>query len=199
VQHSIRLEGEAFALRPVELADAAFIAELRSDPERARYLHPTPPGVAAQEDYLRSYFSRPDDYYFVVERMSDRACEGLVSIYNIDTESRRGEWGRWLIKSGSPAAVESALLIYRVAFEILELHEVYSLTIAVNEPVVSFHDSCGCRRERTFESHFPFEDQPFDAIEHTVNCNLWLEIKPALSAQAKRIARMVNRAQTVQR
>src|SRR5687767_14808238 len=83
MRHEIRVEGEAFALRPVDFPDAAFITELRSESDHTRYINPTPPGVAEQKQYLRQYFSRPGDYYFVVERISDRSREGLVAVYDV--------------------------------------------------------------------------------------------------------------------
>ncbi len=39
MRHSLTIDGPAFRLRPVCIEDAAFIAALRADPERGRYLH----------------------------------------------------------------------------------------------------------------------------------------------------------------
>jgi hypothetical protein len=53
MRHSIRIEGYAFDLRPVEFSDAPFIVQMRTaDPTRLRYLHPVPPDVERQRAWL---------------------------------------------------------------------------------------------------------------------------------------------------
>jgi RimJ/RimL family protein N-acetyltransferase len=197
MRHDIRLEGEAFALRPVDLPDAAFIAEVRSDQERVRYLHPTPPGVAVQEDYLKKYFDRPGDYYFVIEQIEGRLPEGLVAVYDIDSAERCGEWGRWVLRRGSLAAVESALLVYRVAFDVLGLDAVFCRTVALNRSVVSFHESCGLTVHAVLPAHFRLGDHTFDAIEHRLTRSAWLQIEPRLAATAERLARKLQGGQRI--
>jgi RimJ/RimL family protein N-acetyltransferase len=122
MRHDLRLAGFRFGLRPVARGDAAFIVSLRTDPELGRYLHATSPRVEDQEAWIAAYEARPGDYYFVVEDLKDRAPVGTIGIYDVDAEAPGGaEWGRWLIRPGSVAAVESALLMYRMAFEQLGL------------------------------------------------------------------------------
>jgi RimJ/RimL family protein N-acetyltransferase len=128
VRHSLTIDGPAFRLRPVRIADAAFIAELRADPERARYLHRGPAGEVSQRRWLESYFERRDDFYFLIENQATGAPEGTVGIYNAgwSIEGRTGrlqrdaEWGRWILRRGSLAALESACLVYRAGFEMLD-------------------------------------------------------------------------------
>src|ERR1039457_4516855 len=47
--------------------------------------------------------------------------------------------GRWILRRGSLAAAESALLVYTIAFEDLALDRVYCRTVSANRAVVSFH------------------------------------------------------------
>ena len=99
------MAGHAFRLRPIELADAPLIISLRSDADRTRYLHGVPLDVAAQEEYLSNYFSRPGDYYFVIQRLpaGGGGAEGLIGIYSTSTPSfdaARGDAG-----SSNPARV----------------------------------------------------------------------------------------------
>ena len=96
-----------------------------------------------QRAWIETYFALPDDYYFVVERMSDRKAEGLVGIYDFDRATASAEWGRFVVRPGSRAAVEAALLVYRCGFETLGLDRMVCRTLAANEKVVAFHDSCG--------------------------------------------------------
>lgn len=193
MHHDIRVDGQAFALRPVELDDAAYIVGVRSDPEHTRWLHPVPSDVGLQEAWLEAYFRRPGDYYFVVERISTRAPEGLISIYDIDPVACHGTWGRWLLRRGSLAATESALLVYRVAFDVLGLESVSALSVLMNQPVVSFHESCGLPRYEVFPQYFHIRGVAYDAVEHRLTRLQWPEVEPLLAGKASRVARTLRR------
>ena len=143
MRHDVVIEGEAFRLRPVARSDAGFIHDLRTS-QRAIYLHPTPDGIQRQTQWLNAYFERPDDYYFAIERRDYRPIpEGTIGLYNIDPTARQAEWGRWVLRSGSLAATESAWLLYHFGFDQLELAEMYCRTVQENRAVVSIHNSFG--------------------------------------------------------
>ena len=62
MRHDLILDGRVFRLRPVTLADAPFIADLRSaQSERLKYVHKVEKDPAAQEAWLTSYFDRRGD------------------------------------------------------------------------------------------------------------------------------------------
>jgi RimJ/RimL family protein N-acetyltransferase len=191
MRHDIGLTGHAFALRPIELDDAGLIVELRGDAERTRFLHPIPLDVARQAEFLERYFAREGDYYFVVERIGGEANrpEGLVSIYNLEPDVGRAEWGRWILRDGSLAAVESAWLIYRVAFERLGLNEVYCLTLIDSSEVLSFHDRAGLARARHLEGVVEIDGLPRDAIEHVLTREQWPQVCAKLERLALGLAR----------
>jgi RimJ/RimL family protein N-acetyltransferase len=190
MRHDLRLEGHAFALRPVTLEDAEFIVQVRtSDPRRVRYLHPISPDVQAQRDWIATYLERENDYYWVIERQDTQAAEGLIGIYNLAPVERTGEWGRWVLKPGSLAAIESAWLVYRAGFESLQLDSVYCLTLANNRPVVSFHDSCGLQPVALLKNHFQFDGQQHDAVKHLCSRATWPAVSRRLEPQAQAIAK----------
>lgn len=186
MRHSLSIEGFRYRLRPIARSDAAFVVGLRRDPELGRYLHRTSDRVADQEAWLEAYFERPGDHYFVVEEIRSGEAVGTVGLY--DSDGRRAEWGRWLIRKDAPAAVESALLVYRAAFEGLGLEEVYCRTVAENAKVVSFHDSSGAARVGTLAAHFRLDGVDHDAVEHRVDRNRWGAMRPKLEFLAKRLA-----------
>lgn len=186
MDHDLHLAGHYFALRPIRVSDAPLVVELRADAERTRFLQPVPPNIAAQQAYLQSYLTRPGDYYFVVEDAATRQVEGLVGIYNID-HRRRGEVGRWVLRLGSLAAVESAWLIYRVAFERLDLAEVYCLTAADNAHVVSFHDSSGLERRGVRPRDVRIGGTWHDRVEHVLSRQRW----PVVGEKLARLAQCV--------
>lgn len=193
MRHDVSIEGKAFRLRPIGDDDATFVVELRTHPELSRFLHPVSPDPEVQRAWLAAYYDREGDYYFVIEDARRHDAVGLVALYDISADRRTAEWGRWILRSGSPAAVESAWLIYRVAFEQLGLDEVYCRTVGGNAPIVSFHTSCGLTRQRRLSAHFTIVGEPVDAIEHRLNRGEWTQVGPRLERLADRMARRLAR------
>jgi RimJ/RimL family protein N-acetyltransferase len=193
MRHEFTLEGPAFRLRPIGDADAPFVVKLRNTPELSRYIHRISDRVTDQLVWFAKYYERPDDYYFVLERLDTGAAEGVISVYDIDSESRSGEWGRWILRPGSLAAVESAWLIYRCSFERIGLDRVYCRTVAENQAVVSFHDSCGITQRRLLPGHFHLDGKDLDAVEHEISRQTWDEIGPKMQRLAELTARRVRR------
>jgi RimJ/RimL family protein N-acetyltransferase len=188
VRHSLEIDGSAFRLRPVRLEDAAFIVELRSDPERGRYLHRGCTGTSSQEEWLRKYFKTPGDFYFIIENRFSGTREGTAGIYNVDPTHRGAECGRWILRRGSLAAVESACLVYRLGFEQLALDALYCRTIAENASALAFHDSFGVERVCRLPRYFEWEGRPLDAIEGRLTRRRWLGMRDAMEAKAARAA-----------
>ena len=193
MRHNIVIDGLAFRLRPIADSDASFVINLRSDPTLSRFLHATPLIVENQLSWQAQYYERPGDWYFVLEHRCDSKPEGLISLYDHNTQKRSAEWGRWILRPNSLAAVESAWLIYRCAFEQLDLSEVYCRTVADNQSVVSFHDSCGISKRTLLPSHFNLNGRTLDAVEHRVDEVTWRTLRPRLEQLAQRVARRLQR------
>jgi RimJ/RimL family protein N-acetyltransferase len=193
MRHNIILAGLAFRLRPIADADAPLVLELRGDATRNQHIHATSQIIEDQLAWFARYYERPGDYYFVIERLDTGVPDGVISIYDIDDKSACGEWGRWIVKPGSLAAVESAWLIYRCAFEQLGLERVYCRTVADNQQVVSFHDSCGITDRRLLPGQFEIGGKHVDAVEHQVTRQAWSEFGPRLKRLAELTARRVQR------
>lgn len=189
MRHDVHIDGLAYRLRPIRCDDAEFVVTLRNDPHLGRYLHSGATDITSQIFWFEQYFQRDRDYYFVVERRDNDLPEGVIAIYDVDTGSHEGEWGRWILRPGSLAAVESAYLIYRVAFDILGLNEIFCRTVADNEKVVSFHDSCEINNRRLLRAHFEIAGRAADAIEHRLDRKQWKVVAPRLEKLARLSAR----------
>lgn len=185
MKHAIFEEGFAFRLRPVRREDAPLIVELRRDPERTRFLNAIPLTIAAQEDFLDRYFERPGDYYFVIEERASGRAEGLIGMY--DLEARTAQYGRWVLRPGSLAAVESILMLYRIGFESFDLQEVYGRTVKNNTRVVSFHDSCGLQR-RPCPVSVELHGQVEEFVEHVLTRSRWPLVRDKLTRLARSAA-----------
>jgi RimJ/RimL family protein N-acetyltransferase len=185
VRHELHLVGYAFRLRPVAESDAAFIANLRQ--RRGRFLNQGASSTAGQLEWMARYFRRAGDFYFVIEALDGDRREGLVGIYGLDPQIREAEWGRWVLEPGSSAAVESALLVYRCAFDKLALERVWCRTLADHLQVISFHDSCGLERLPGIVT-IDHDGAPSAAVEHRLTRNDWPHIHARLESLAVRAA-----------
>lgn len=193
MRHSYVIEGEAFRLRPIEERDAEFVVALRSTAGRSQYLHPISPSVDDQLRWLGAYFKREGDYYFVIEHIASGRAEGLISLYDVSTEEKTAEWGRWIVAPASLAAIESVVLLMDLAFEKLRLRKVYSCTVAENTATNSFHDGCGFRRTGIQVGRINMEGRAIDAVRHECAADEWPALRPALAAKSHKISQRVNR------
>lgn len=193
MRHDLSQEGDAFRLRPVALEDSAFIVALRTDPSLSRFVHTTAADPAAQRAWIERYFERAGDYYFIIENQHTKTPEGTISIYDLDPQHKTAEWGRWILRAGSLAAVESVMHLYRIAFEHLGLDSVYCRTLVENEKVVSFHTSCGLKTTGVLTGAFNMDGQPRDAVEQRLSRSEWPAVEARLAPLAARTARLVAR------
>ena len=187
--HSICLACVRYSLRPVTLGDAAFIVGLRSDPLLNRYLHEISPRVEDQVAWLERYFARCDDYYFIVEDADSGEQHGTIGIYDVEGDASGAQWGRWILKRGSMAALESAWLICEAGFLKLGLASISSRTLVENPRVVSFHDSFGARRTTVLEGHFLVGGERKSAIEHRIEATDWPALRSRHYSTLSRLAR----------
>lgn len=165
MNHKCKIEGFLYRLRPVKISDAAYIVKVRlEDSERNRFIHPIQNDIAAQENWIRKYLEEENDYYFVIENRLTSEPEGVIAFYNI--ENSKAEWGRWVVQKSSFAAIESVLLLYRIAFEQVGLNELYCDTILENKSVVSFHNSIGEKVREIRKADIVLNGIKYDSIIH---------------------------------
>jgi RimJ/RimL family protein N-acetyltransferase len=175
MKKNIKISANSYRLRPVTIDDAQNIIDIRlQDVERNRYIHKISNDLTAQVNWLNAYLERDNDYYFIIENIFTENAEGLISIYDID--DKKAEWGRWVLKKGSMASVESVYLILKVAFEKLGLEEVYSRTMEKNTSVVAFHDSIGQKYRCILENYVRLGEEDCNAVEHFVDKEHFYEI-----------------------
>lgn len=154
------IEGHLLTMRLITPDDAAYVHALRTDPRYNEHLSATTGAVQQQRDWIDSYKAREaagTEYYYIIERKSDGLRCGVVRLYEI--EDGRFTWGSWILDENKPfkAALESALLVYEVAFGRLNLQNAVFDVRKDNVRVISFHKRFGAR-----ETHSDEQDVFFD-------------------------------------
>ncbi len=159
-------EGHNIRFRLVRPEDAAYIQGLRKSPDYGRHLSAPAPTVDAQRAWIEGYKSREaadQEYYFVIERVDDGARCGVVRLYDI-TESHF-TWGSWILDVNKPAkaALDSALLVYRIAFGSLGCKRAIFDVRAKNTRTLAFHRRFGAVETGSdeFNVYFKLESEDF--------------------------------------
>lgn len=153
------VRGWLLRLRLIEPDDAAYVHALRTDARYNTHLSQVSGGVEDQRAWIEAYKAREaagHEFYFVIERLDGVRC-GLVRLYHIAADSFT--WGSWILDENKPpkAALESAILIYRLAFERLDIPRAVFEVMRENTHTLTFHRRFGASEIGADEHHLYFE------------------------------------------
>jgi len=162
MKHSLVSEGFGVRVRPVRLEDAEFIVWLRNQDYVKGRVGDSAADITSQEAWLRKYFEREGDYYFIVETPSGIPL-GTHGIYDIRGTS--AEKGRHIIRPEVMAGVPAAILVTDLGFNELGLSELRSTCVATNLPVHSLHLKSGFKQVGVARSAQIIDGKPVD-LEH---------------------------------
>jgi RimJ/RimL family protein N-acetyltransferase len=166
------VRGGRLRLRLIEPDDAAYVHGLRSDPRYNTHLSPVSGGVEDQRAWIEGYKAREAsgrEFYYVIERLDGVRC-GLVRLYDIDQDSFT--WGSWILDENKPpkAALESAVLLYRIAFEQLGIPKAVFDVRRGNEHTLAFHRRFGAVETGADEQDIFFE-YPREQYRRTIEAH----------------------------
>jgi len=170
MQHSWKAEGFGVRIRPVRLDDAAFIVWLRSLEHTKGKLGDSAASVADQEAWLRTYFAREDDFYFIVETLGGLPA-GTHGLYNVS--GGNGEAGRLIIRPEVPAAVPTSLITFDLAYEEMGLKELRGTSVSTNEKVHSYVRKFGFRQTGIESAARVIHGQPADIVHFAMTAEEW--------------------------
>jgi RimJ/RimL family protein N-acetyltransferase len=156
------------SFRFVEVSDAELILDLRLDPSRNCYLSPIANDVASQRKWIEAYKTREAakrEFYYVI--LDKQQCElGLVRLYDFIDDSFN--WGSWVLRPNAPisAAIESALMVYEIAFYSLQFTNARFEVKRENEPVIRFHKRSGavCVNEDAVNCYFRMDKTTYEKM-----------------------------------
>lgn len=166
IRKAARVHGHRLLLRNATRADAAFIHDLRHQPERARYLSAIPPGVAHQQQWLQRYAADHGQAYFIIcEGQGKHEGEALGTVRLYGARGMAFSWGSWVLRAGLPpyCGIESALVVYRYALS-LGFDRAWFEVMAGNRSVWHFHERFGASRVREQAGKYHYELGP-DALQ----------------------------------
>lgn len=98
--------------------------------------------------WFHSYQSSDDDYVFIIKDLeANEKPVGQLAIYHIDWENRTAEFGRLMIGELSAhrrgIAYAATRLALRIAFDQLDLNELYLEVFSDNQPALSLYKKIG--------------------------------------------------------
>ena len=98
--------------------------------------------------WFEKYLARDNDYVFIIEAKDlGELPIGQISIYDIDWENGKGEYGRLMIgeevAKGKGYAKDATRLILEVASKVFELKEIYLEVFTENQAARRVYEKCG--------------------------------------------------------
>lgn len=165
IQKTSIIKGKTLIFRNANENDAEFILSLRTDERKSRYLSVTSNDIAAQRIWLEKYKNSTSEAYFIIEYDSDPI--GTVRLYDPQQDSFC--WGSWILKDSRPhqAAMESALIVYTYAIEILGFRASHFDVRKENERVWQFHERFGAVRTSETEIDYLYK-LPIESIQESL-------------------------------
>jgi len=149
------LRGRTLQFRDACEDDAAFINALRTDEEKSRHLSAVSGLLDDQRAWLRQYRQAVDQAYFVIEDLHGAAL-GTVRLYDARLDCFC--WGSWILVAGAPpsAAIESALMVYAYALDVLGFSGAHFQVQRANERVWGFHERFGAQRVAEVDDEYRY-------------------------------------------
>jgi RimJ/RimL family protein N-acetyltransferase len=164
------------------MEDADFIVRLRNLEHAKGRLGDSAKDVNSQEAWLKAYFQREGDYYFIIETRNGTPV-GAYGIYNVI--GRSAESGRWVIQPEVPAAIPSAILAFDLAFGELGMIELRVKTVSTNLAVLSLNKRFGFRQTRIESGAQVIEGKAIDMVHFMMKADEWAKHRPKLLTLAR--------------
>ncbi len=170
MQHTFQAEGFGIRVRPVRMDDAAFIVWLRHLDHAKGKLGDSAVDVAGQEAWLKAYFYREGDYYFIAETLGGIPA-GTHGIY--DKSGTSAESGRFIMRPEVPAALPTSIISFDLAFGPLGLKELRATSVASNRSLHSYVRKLGFRQTRVETAGRTIGGNPVDMLHFILTPEDW--------------------------
>lgn len=135
-------------LKLVNINDAKFIHDLRTNKILSKYLNPTSFKLDDQKKWMKQYFIRnknDQEFYFKFQFKKQNSFYDIGVARVIKLTKKNFSFGSWIMRPGSPSwlAVECALSIYEFAFKYKKFQKNLMWMDLRNKKVIIFHKLMG--------------------------------------------------------
>lgn len=170
MNHNVILDEYGCRMRPVTEDDSEFILRLRNSAHAKGFIGDSPSSVESQKEWFRRYYTRENDYYWILTEADTGRPVGTAGLYDI--HQGVGVSGRWvMLPDANFLIVVPAMLNYQFAFERLGLDKIILNVVATNQKVLKFQRLIGARETHIEKNGQIINGVPVDFV--------WFEITKA--------------------
>jgi len=178
-----RADGPGLSLRLIQPADARYVYGLRIDPDYNHHLSAVQGTAEDQRAWIDRYKAREaqlTELYYIIERRNGTPC-GTLRLYGIGHDTF--EWGSWILDHNKPrkAALESAVLAYHIAFDVLKRNKARFDVRRDNAITLEFHRRFGAVETHADETDIFFE---YPKLRFEADCDAHWSVMHSASAPA---------------
>lgn len=177
------IQGLTVRLRSIGEDDALVTYKMRTDPEKARYVHPVHGTVEDQRLFIRRQREIPDDYLFVIEDLNGKPI-GMKGVYNFDREKNEIETGRFIGYGSQVQNIEALKLSFDFAFDVLQVSQIVMSALENNQTMLGIQKRFGV----TFTYRDRYESLDYDNIHSVLTRDAYGITKPKVEALIQRFA-----------
>ncbi len=136
------IPGKTVRLRSIEEKDAEITFQMRSDPQKSRFIHASAGTAEDQRMFIRRQRKTPGDYLFVIEDLKGRPI-GMKGIYDFDPDRKTAESGRYLGFGSQIQNIEALCLSFDFAFKNLDVDKIKMTALEKNICMLSIQNRVG--------------------------------------------------------
>lgn len=139
-------ESDTFYIRPISINDVELLYQWRTDANINRYLYSPPPkSLDEQISWYKRNQQCPEDMYYMVFHKRDLSLPlGYCQLVKIDKHEKAAETGLVIDNKRSSSGIiniELGMAMLAIAFNFLEVDQVYSSVNTENHPSRHFFES----------------------------------------------------------
>ena len=176
MKHDVILAGWNCRLRPVTLEDSEFIVKIRNQEFAKGFIHDTDMSIGKQKSWIRRYFDREGDYYWVVENISENKPVGTYGLYDIVGDL--GMPGRLVLMQDSGIVLAVLpILVREFAFETLGLKRLVGDVVPSNKKVIKFSKMMGGVRLDAPPQEYAYIENEMKYEWYGITADMWPENK----------------------
>lgn len=166
------LIGSNIVLRPLKMDDLEHCHQWRNDLELIRMTQGIrfPKTLEMDQEWFQSALTDKSNrnIYFGIDELESNQFIGIIQLNNIDYISGTAVWG-FIIgeksKRGKGYSQEAPALMFRYAFEVLNLKKIFGYPISSNPATFKMHEKIGgFEEEGRLKKHVYFDGKYHDVV-----------------------------------